>query len=203
LAPAEIGTGLAWPSAVQYPYETGPKCARPLSEETLTVSGLRVREDAIEKAERIIGRSPIHEEGDAGDFVAWRCWEAANGDGTVLYVARHEIGAEIRVLGAEMAFAGRGACPKSKLVHRRMATGNGLRLGLDRARVEKVAGRASWVGREGFERACWSRRPMTKAEKAATNASGGDAFWDIYSAFRGVESSGELVALGVTWSATN
>jgi hypothetical protein len=45
----------------------------------------------------------------AHEYVAWRCWQAANGDGTVLYVFRGEVGGGMMILGREMAFAGRGS----------------------------------------------------------------------------------------------
>src|SRR5512144_729248 len=83
LAAQENGKGIAWPPYVNYGQD-GLTCTSVPRDRARTILGIRIDEQAVEVAERVLGPSPLHQEGDASEYVAWRCWLAANGDGTLL-----------------------------------------------------------------------------------------------------------------------
>jgi hypothetical protein len=177
---ASAGTpaDLDWPREVDEPREV--ICQQPLPEGTRTLLGIKLDLDTLEQFQARLGSSPLHNEGDASTSFHWRCWEAANGDGTVLVVGRGELDVEVRVLGRRMRFAARGTCPKSKLVSRSLATDNGVRLGSSAADIEKKVGRSTTTGTGWLDRTCFSKRPMTDKERAAAKADPGAA-WDVVS----------------------
>jgi hypothetical protein len=178
-------------------------CPTPPLDAMRTILGVVLDHGAVERAVGVLGSSPLREEGDAGDYAASRCWEAANGDGTLLCLERGEVHAGLTVLGREVASARRGASPLSALVRRGMATGAGLRLGLPKTEVTRIVGRDSRPRADQFYRACCSKRPMTAAEKAAAQAPAEYAFFDVCTVFRGVFADGKVVGFAITWAETN
>ncbi len=194
---------IAWPPEVGY-QDGEAECPRALPADLLSIDGLRPGrglDDDLADGVRIFGPSPLLHAGDAGASRSWRCWSAANGDGTVV-VESTGLGIwwELRVLGPEIAFEGRDQCPRSKKVGRWLATGNGIRLGLARARVESLVGAATKASRGWFERMCFSKQKMTPAESASMKAPAGNDFWGIASWFRGVFAGGRLAGFSIGWS---
>jgi len=83
--------GIPWP--VSY-YPPGKDvCSEPPPDSARTILGIRVQKQAVQFAQRILGPSPLRSQGHdgGGEHVTWRCWEAASGDGTVLYVSRGDV----------------------------------------------------------------------------------------------------------------
>jgi hypothetical protein len=190
---------LTWP---EVHYESGEtECADALPDGTRTLLGVRLEMATLASFERVLGPSPLRKQGDGGEYFAWRCWEAENGDGTVLVVGRGEVHAEFQVLGRDMMFPQRGTCPKSKLVDRSLATANGIRLGMTQAQVEQRTGPASKSGTGWSERACLSKQPMNHQEKARVGGDAADSF-DISSTIRLVERDGRTEAFRVMWTVT-
>jgi len=189
----------AWP----HPYYVSGEshCTKALPDGVRTLLGIRMDKSTLASFERVLGASPLRKEGDGGEFFASRCWEAANGDGTVLVVGRGDVHAEFRVIGREMTNIQRGTCPKSKLVSRDLATANGVRLGLTRAQVERKVGPASKAGDGWFERACLSERPMTKSERARLGA-GPSGAWDVSGRMTVVQKDDRVEAIRVMWAVT-
>lgn len=176
-----------------------PRCTEALPEGTQTLLGIRLEQGSLDAFERVLGASALHKEGDAGDYFEWRCWEAANADGTVLVVGRGEVDAQLRVLGRGMKFAARGSCPKSRKVSRALATANGVRLGLTRADIEQKTGRATATGVGWFDRACLSKKAMTEDERVAQRA-GPEGAWDVSSQLTVVEAQGRVEGFRVIWA---
>jgi hypothetical protein len=191
--------GLTWPEVHHQSGET--ECAHALPDGARTLLGVQLEKATLTSFERVLGPSPLRKQGDAGEYFAWRCWEAENGDGTVLVVGRGEVHAELQVLGKDMMFPQRGTCPRSKLVTRSLATANGVRLGLTRAQVEQKSGPASKIGDHWFEKACLSKLPMNAEEKARVGAGAADSF-DVSSTLRAVEKGGRVEAFRVMWAVT-
>lgn len=190
---------LRWPKVH---YESGEtECAHALPDGTRTLLGVRLEEATLPSFERVLGRSLSWKQGDAGEYFEWRCWEAENGDGTVLVVGRGEVHAEFQVLGRDKAFPQRGTCPKSKLVGRSLATANGIQLGMTRAKVEQKTGPASKMGKNWFERSCLSKQPMKEEERARVGASAAASF-DVSSTISLVEKDGRIEAFRVMWAVT-
>ncbi len=183
--------GLPWPNESEYPAGQA-ECPQPLSDGAHTIFELGVR---------AFGPSPLHEQGNASTSLAWRCWEALDGDGTVLLLGRGEVHEELRIFGAEMAFSERGTCPRSRLVNRELTTANGLRLGLSRAEIERQLGQAKRSGPGWFESRCSTRRPMTDAEQTRWDAPPG-AYFDVAASTRVVERAGKAVGIEIVWSET-
>lgn len=181
--------GLSWPRESEYRPEQA-ECPEPLSDGSHTI---------FELAIRVLGPSPLHEQGDAATNLAWRCWEAANGDGTVLLLGRGEIHEELRIFGSEMAFPERGNCPRSKLVSRELATANGLRLGLREAEVEKQLGQSVEAGPGWHESRCWTQRAMAEGERARWHAPL-EANLNVLASTRVVEQGGKAVGIGIVWA---
>ena len=161
--------GMSWPPEARYAADEG-KCPTPLSDATRTVLRLRLDAGLVDRAEEVLGASPVHEEGDAGSYRKWRCWEAANGDGTVLYIAKGEVQGILRIVGPDMAFADRGTCPKSTKIDRHLATANGIGLGTSRAAFQKRIGRISQEGEGWYERACFTQKRLTDQQIHSMNA---------------------------------
>lgn len=128
--------GVAWPEGLARPKAS--QCAIDALEKSRSVIGLRVRKAELDRAEKTLGPSPHRTQGDGGEWRSWRCWESANGDGTVLQVGRTDVDAFIRVYGREVSFVERKQCAKSDLVDRNIATAAGLRLGLASAAAAKL-----------------------------------------------------------------
>jgi hypothetical protein len=202
IAVAETGAapqGLDWP-VVQFD-AGGTGCSAVLPDGVRTVFGIRLEMKSLDAFERVLGTSPLQKEGDAGEYFQWRCWEAANGDGTVLVVGRGEVDAQVQVLGRGMSFAGRGICPKSKLVSRSLATMNGVRMGLARADIERKIGRATAAGTGWYDRTCLGKRRMTKTERSARGAGPTDTR-DVSSRVTVVEAGGRAEGFRVIWVVT-
>jgi hypothetical protein len=183
--------GVAWPDGVDRP-ETS-QCAIDALEKSRSVIGLRVQKAELDRAEKTLGPSPRRTQGDGGEWRAWRCWEAANGDGTVLQVGRTDVNAFIRVYGREMSFAERGRCAKSKLVHRDMATVAGLRLDLASKVVKEVLPAAPTVTANAAVVDCYAKRPA---------ASGSAPVTDIVTLFTVVLVAGKVAAFEIMWTET-
>jgi hypothetical protein len=195
--PAELD----WPrERLDEPHEV--RCRKALPDDTRTLLGVRVDQETLDRFEALLGSSPLHSEGDASTGFLWRCWEGANGDGTVLVLGRGEVDAQFQVLGREMKSVARGTCPKSKLVSRALVTGNGVRLGLTRADVERKVGRATTAGAGWFDRACLSKQPMTEKERVALHA-GARGAWEVFSRITVVEAHGRVEGFRVVWGVTD
>lgn len=152
--------GLDWP-VVQFD-ASGTECQEVLPAAARTLLGIPLDRNHLGAFERVLGASPLRKQGDAGEYFEWRCWKAANGDGTVLVVGQGEVDAQVRVLGRGMAFAGRGECTSSKRVDRSLALGNGLRLGLTHGDLERKVGPATAAGAGWYDRTCLGNRPMPR-----------------------------------------
>jgi hypothetical protein len=199
--------GIPWPKFSWNKEESksiGTHCTQP-SAETRTILGLRIGQDAIESAEKVFGPSPLHQRGDAGDALEWRCWEAANGDGNTLWLGAGEVYEELRIFGPEIAFPERGTCPKSKLVHAGLSTASGLRLGLTRQAIEKQVGAASKAGKGWYAGTCDTETQMTKDEIAHLIATGlarstDDDFSTTSSSdYVVIEKEGKAIGIEITW----
>jgi len=188
--------GLDWPA-----YVDGTSCKDVLPDGARTILGIKLDMNTLDAFERVLGASPLSKEGDAGEYFEWRCWAAANGDGTVLVVGRGEVDAQVRVLGRGMRFAGRGACPKSKLVSRSLATSNGVRIGLTRAEIERKVGPATAAGTGWHDRTCLGKKPMTEAERSAMGAGTAEG-WDVSSRVTVVEADGRAEGFRLVWVVT-
>jgi hypothetical protein len=188
--------GLHWPPYQDY----GPgqeRCADLLTDESRTIQGLLVDASTVDAAQGVFGPASLREEGDASEHTEWRCWRAANGDGTVVYVDRGEVGGGLRVLGREMAFPERSKCAKSSNVHRGIATKSGLHLGLTRAQVEDLVGPSTKSAKDWYERSCCGKKLQSKGNGGA---GAGDESAAACSLFRGVETRGKLVGFAITWT---
>lgn len=86
--------GGAWPEGSARPKAS--QCAIDDLERSRSVLGLRVRKVELDQAEKTLGPAPRWTKGDGGEWRSWRCWESANGDGTVLQVGRTDVDAFIR-----------------------------------------------------------------------------------------------------------
>lgn len=193
-------SGLDWP-VVQFD-AGGTKCSEVLPDGARTLLGINLDMKNLDAFERVLGNSPLHQEGDASEYFEWRCWEAANGDGTVLVVGCGEVDVQVRVLGRGMKFALRGGCPKSKLVNRSLAMRNRVRIGLTRTDIERKVGLATAAGAGWYDRTCLSKWPMTKSERSAMRAGPADA-WDVVSRVTVVEVDGRAEGFRVVWVVTN
>ncbi|MBI5068931.1 MAG: leucine-rich repeat domain-containing protein [Deltaproteobacteria bacterium] len=181
--------------------EAEVRCEKPIGDASRRVLGLRVEHTLVETAERSLGPSPLHRQGDAGESLRWRCWEAANGDGTVLVIGAGEVHGLLRIVGPDMPFGLRGSCPKSTRVHRRVATASGVRLGLARSEVEAKVGPASRSGTNWYERVCMTPTRMTDEEVVRFRAQGHPYFTSGH-AIRVVERNGRAAGIEITWSET-
>lgn len=177
-------------------------CSEPPPDSARTILGIRVQKRAVEFAERVLGPSPLHSEGEGGEHVTWRCWEAASGDGTVVYVARASIENYLRVLGSEMSFPGRGSCPKSRLVHRGIATDDGLRLGLSQSATEALLGTPTIVRKDLVERVCDGTKKLTPEETAPRRLPPDVKSVDITTMHKVVLSNGKVVGFEIFWQET-
>jgi hypothetical protein len=192
--------GIPWPAS---DYSSAKSvCSEPPPDTARTILGIRVQKTAVRFAERILGPSPLRSQGQGGEHVTWRCWEAANGDGTVLYVSRGEVEGQLRVLGAEMLFPGRGSCPKSQLVHRGIATDGGLRLGLSQIEAQARLGAPTIVNKDSAEWVCEARRQLTPQEAAARRLPPGVDLMDIVSIAKLVLSDSKVVGFEIQWQET-
>jgi hypothetical protein len=198
-APGAAPLGLDWP-VVQFDAD-GTGCKEVLPDSARTLLGIKLEMTTLDAFERVLGVSPLQKEGDAGEYFEWRCWEAANGDGTVLVVGRGEVDAQVRVLGRGMSFAGRGACPKSKLVSRSLTMKSGVRIGLTRADIERKVGPPTAAGAGWYDRTCLGKKPMTNAERSATGVGPAGA-WDVSSRVTVVETDGRAEGFRVVWTVT-
>lgn len=133
--------------------------------------GLRVRQAELDQAEKALGPSPHRTQGEGGEWRAWRCWEAANGDGTVLQVGRTDVDAYIRVYGREVSFVERKQCAKSDLVNRNIATAAGLRLGLASAAAAKLLPGPSTAASGAMLAGCVATRPAASADSLPLDVS--------------------------------
>jgi len=154
--------GVAWPEGLARPKES--QCAIDALEKSRSVIGLRVRKAELDQAEKTLGPSPHRTQGDGGEWRAWRCWEAANGDGTVLQMGRTDVDAFIRVYGREVTFVERKRCAKSELVDRSIATAAGLRLGLASAAAAKLLPGPSTATSSAMLAGCVATRPPASAD---------------------------------------
>jgi len=130
----------------------------------------------------------------------WRCWTAANGDGTTLFLGRGEVHEELRLFDGEVSFPERNGCPRSKLVRRGLATEDGLRLGLSRAAVEELVGGSSGAGSGWYERLCFTKRAMTEKEKVRLHAVKASANVGVTSRLVVLEDGDKAIGLRVSWS---
>jgi hypothetical protein len=192
--------GVPWPS-VDYSPKHGA-CRAPPPDTARTVLGIRARKSAMDEAERVLGPSPRSTEGDGGEWKAWRCWKASNGDGTILYVGRSDVSGYVRVYGREMDFPGRAACPASPLVHRGISTGTGLRLGLSRAEVTAVLGNQAVAGDRVVWASCQASRPPTEVEKVARKVPGGIEQLDIGAVINAVVVGDKVAGFEIIWTET-
>jgi hypothetical protein len=201
VAPASVANDeLHWPPRSRdRPGE--PHCADSLPDGTRTLLGIRLNTDPSNLFVYALGPSFGHGAGDAHSGWNWQCWAAANGDGTVLVVGGGELVDEFEVLGREMPFPARPRCARSRLVSRKLATANGLRIGISRSDVEAKVGAPSRAGKRWLQRTCNSRKPMTDEDRDAWQAPPG-AQWDILSAMTALfDDADRVVAFRVTWSA--
>jgi hypothetical protein len=178
-----------------------PHCADSLPDGTRILLGIRLNSDPGNLFVDVLGPSPGHGAGDGRRGRNWQCWAATNGDGTVLVARRGVLVDEFEVLGREMPFPARPTCARSKLVSRKLATANGLRIGIFRSDVEAKVGAPSRAGKRWLQRTCNSRKPMTDEDRDAWEAPPG-AHWDILSAMTALfDDADRMVAFRVTWSA--
>jgi len=174
------------------------ECA-PFSDASRTLFGIAVDTGTVDQFEAKLGKSPAHVQGDASTFSSRQCWQAANGDGTVLVIEHGELDAHIEILGREMEVREGPGCPKSPLVSRAMATANGLRLGLSLEEIERVVGPPTEQGADWFARTCSAKEPMTSAEKERMLTTNPDAAWDVYWDIQVVESNGTAEGIRITY----
>lgn len=191
----------AWPSDAAGRHV--PVCKGKLAVSARTILGIPVEQETIGRFEALLGSSPEHVEGDASTSLHWRCWEAANGDGTVLMVGTGEVHAEAQVLGREMEFAARGSCARSTRITRALATASGLRLGATRARAERTLGRelAFTADERWLDVACLGRERMIAAEARRQGAPAGAAF-DVFSRVTVAHARGRVVGIRVMFGKT-
>jgi hypothetical protein len=195
-------SGSEWPRFAER-LEDRAKRAKPLSEDSLTVLGIRINQESVDVAENVLGPSQLRSQGDAAESLHWRCWEAANGDGTVLVIGRGELDGVVRVFGPEMAFPERGTCPASDKVSKTLATASGIRLGLSRDEIEKRVGPATKAAKGWYQHFAMSTRPMTEEEKSAWKATPPYDIFAVFSGIRVVENGGRAVGFQIAWSESN
>src|SRR5512133_2778793 len=106
---APLTKALVWPPPKEAFAPGNVVCAKPPSDGMRTILGIVVDHGAVDRAVGVLGASPLSEEGDAGDYSASRCWEAANGDGTLLCLERGEVHGGLTVVGREVASTRRGS----------------------------------------------------------------------------------------------
>jgi hypothetical protein len=203
--PRELGEAaaaglLTWPEATRTS-EDEAVCERPIANPSRTVLGLRVEKGLVDTVERSLGPSPLHREGDAGTSRRWRCWESANGDGTVLVVGAGPAHGFLRIAGPHMALGARGSCPRSSRVTRKLATASGVRLGLTRAEVVAKVGSPSRAEAGWYERVCLTPKRMTDQQVARFRAQG-NPYFTIASVVRVVEKDGRAAGIEISWSET-
>lgn len=110
------------------------------------ISGVDVAsdEDVLQRAARILGRSPIESRGDASTGNDEACYKAASDhDNTRLVFGRGELDSWFTLSSGGSAGEGTHTCKRSEKVTRDIASDSGLRLGLSKRQVLSILGLAT------------------------------------------------------------
>ena len=118
------------------------------------------------------------------------------------YVGRFDVDGDMRVYGREIIFAGRAACPASPLVHRGIATGSGLRLGLSRIQAAATLGERAIAGDRVIWTSCQASRLLTSEEKVAKDVPSDIVQLDVSATFDALMVTNKVVGFEIRWTET-